>query len=486
MNKIKTFLGNAPWREKGRIGMRAGARWPATLPVKKGEKTPHYRPFPFFLAYATAVLEKENKEVLLVDAVTSGLDIEEFIQKIKESNSNLVVLETSTPSINNDLNIANKIKQETNALIALCGPHATTFSNQLLKENDFLDFIFIGEYEFILKNLVNALEKNTHLKEVKGLVFRENNEIINTGRPLLLMDINKLPWPARHLLPMEKYSDCFIELPEPSLQMWASRGCPYSCIYCVGPPVIYGGHTYRVRDPKDVVDEVEAMVKEYDFKSFFFDDDTFDIGKERILKICEEIKKRNLNLPWIAMARVDTCDYEMLKAMKDAGLFAIKFGVESGNQQLVDNAHKNLDLKKVKDTVAIVKQLGIKVHLTFMFGLPGETKETVEQTIKFALELDPDSVQFSITTPFPGTDYYKMLNEKGYILTKDWSDYDGAKSAVMRTEHMTKKDLEEALNKANKIWKRHRLMKNLKQWKYIKRGLFHPFFGIKRVIEELK
>ncbi len=166
---------------------------------------------------------------------------------------------------------------------------------------------------------------------------------------------------------------------------------------------MYNGTIYRVRNVADVVNEMEYLVKEMGFKSVYFDDDTFNIGKERMLKICDEIKRRKLNIPWAIMARADIMDEEILMNMKEAGLYAVKYGVESASQELLDAINKCMNIKKTERMIKFTKMLGIKTHLTFTFGLPGETKDTISGTVDFALRSDPTTIQFSIVTPFPGT-----------------------------------------------------------------------------------
>jgi anaerobic magnesium-protoporphyrin IX monomethyl ester cyclase len=446
---MKVFLGNAPWYSKDGYGVRAGSRWPHYEPTGSS-----YMPFPFYLTYATAVLEKAGFAVKLVDAVAEKLHDTEFISRVNQFQPDLVLLETSTPTINVDLKIAKNIKQDNgnNIKIALSGPHVSVVKDSILKEADWIDYVLVGEYEYTLRDLAIQLNKNESLNTISGLIFRDNGNIVsNTARPPI-ENLDELPRPAYSQLPMLDYNDDATGLPKPNVQMWASRGCPFQCNFCLWPQVIYGNHRYRARDPIQVVDEMEWLIDTYGFKGIYFDDDTFDIGKPRILKLCAEIKQRRLNIPWSVMARADTLDQEMLIAMADAGMIAIKYGVESGVQELVDNCGKHLDLNKVKDTVAMTKVSGIKVHLTFSFGLSGETKETIQKTIDYALSLDPDSVQFSIITPFPGTKYYDELKEKGFIYATNWSDFDGNRSAVIRTEHLSTEDLIEAFNRAYAIW----------------------------------
>jgi radical SAM superfamily enzyme YgiQ (UPF0313 family) len=458
---MKILIGNSPWSKPGFYGVRAGSRWPHF--EKCGAQ---YIPFPFFLAYATALLEKNGFDVKLVDGIAEGISEEEFYRKLKDYSPDLVVYEVSTPSIELDLQVARETKKlfGKDVPVLFCGAHHEMYGTEFLKKHSDIDLVIQGEYEFTLLELAKILSSGGQLDDVKGLIYRsENGDIkLNPKRPLE-MDLQKYPWPARHHLPMDKYVDLPGGIPAPSLQIWASRGCPYQCIFCSWPQIMYYGSSYRVRDPKDVVDEIEWCVKKYGFKSFYFDDDTFNIGKQRILTICEEIKNRKLSLPWAIMARADCMDREMLIALKEAGLTALKYGVESGVQEIVNVSGKNLDLAKVRKSVRMTKELGIRVHLTFTFGLPGETWDTINKTINLATELDPDSLQFSIVTPFPGSKYFDMLDRKGFILSKNWEEYDGYNRAVIRTQNLTTGDLEKALIKANRKWKRHVFFKNLRK-----------------------
>ena len=475
---MKVLLANPPWRSEGRLGVRAGSRWAFTMQAGKTVKVPPYVPFPFFLAYAAAVLERDGVEIRLVDAIAEGIDTGEFLELVSAFGPDLVLLESSTPSIHSDIALGARIKQAVpGTRLALSGPHVTALPAETMDDTPIVDYILMGEYEYTLRELVACLDSRSDPGLVRGMAWRDADGSlrVNPRRPLI-QDLDQLPWPARHLLPMRNYRDDFAGLPMPGLQMWASRGCPYRCIFCVWPRVMYGGQHYRVRDPVDVANEMEDAVRRYDLCSVSFDDDTFDIGKPRILKLCQEIKARNLGIPWTAMARADTADREMLEAMAEAGLFAIKYGVESGVQELVTAADKSLDLGKVKETVQITKELGVRVHLTFTLGLPGETAETIQQTVDFARDIDPDSAQFSIATPFPGTRYYEIAQESGMMATESWTDFDGADRAALRTEALSPAQLEQALIGARRQWHRHRFRRDL--WKrpfhYLSQGLRNP------------
>lgn len=476
---MKVFLGNSPWNKPDLYGVRAGSRWPHF--ERCGDP---YMPFPFYMAYATAVLEKEGHEVLLVDGVAERISDDEFFKRVEDFSPGLALLEVSTPSIGKDLQDAERLKKALgkDVPVVFAGPHIEMYRPDFLEKVPMVDFVLMGEYEYTLRELVDKLANGKDPSDTLGVLCRMPDGSVkeNPRRPLI-ENIDELPWPARHHLPMDSYHDCPGGIPCPSLQMWASRGCPFKCIFCAWPQIMYNGSKYRVRDPKDVVNEIEHCVKKYGMKSIYFDDDTFNIGKKRIISICEELTSRNLNLPWAVMARADTADFEMLKAMKQAGLQSIKYGVESASQKLVDACGKALDLKKVEETVKITRKLGINFHLTFTFGLPGETWDTVHQTIRYAKKLSPDSIQFSIVTPFPGSSYFDILEKKGYLKSKDWTQYDGSNMAVVRTDDMTSEELEQALQMAHREWEKHKFRRTFFQGKFLKKGLLHPLKAIRYI-----
>ncbi|MBU0483608.1 MAG: radical SAM protein [Proteobacteria bacterium] len=450
---VKVFLGNAPWQKPGFYGVRAGSRWPHFE-----VETNRYMPFPFQLAYAAAFLEKENFEVLLVDAIAEELSDQQFIEKITNFAPDLVVLEVSTPSFSADLLIAQKISKDMSrpAKLVFCGAHAPMGQPEFLATHQYVDFVLLGEYEFTLLNMVKAIAGNKDLQQVPGLLYREQSgKVISTGKAEIIKDADAFPWPARHFLPMARYFDNPGNIPEPALQMWASRGCPYSCSYCIWPQLL-DGNSYRPRQPAAILDEIEQVCFEYGYKSIYFDDDTFNIGKERMLAFCREKNRRGLDLPWAIMARADLMDREILEAMAGAGLKAVKYGVESADPDLIARVGKKLDLDKAIENIEITKSLGIKIHLTFMFGIPGETWESVEKTVSLAKKLNPDSVQFSILTPLPGTRIYDELTKCGHLKVTDWEKLDGYFTSVVRTESMSAADLEEAAKYAWRSWAKHK------------------------------
>ncbi len=463
--EFKVFLGNAPWRKPGYYGVRAGSRWPHFE-----SEVERYMPFPFQLAYAAALLEQHQLEVLLVDGIAEKMTEDTFIHRIEQMAPNLILLEVSTPSFGVDILFARRLRSHVGpgVPIVFCGPHAPMFSPQFLQTHTDVDMVFKGEYEHTLLSAALALSAGLPLNGIKGLIFRDKDgTAVSTGTPKLMENIDDMPWPARHFVPMHNYFDQPGALPEPSLQMWASRGCPYSCSYCIWPQVM-NGNTYRPRSVTAILDEMEQVCAQYNLKSVYFDDDTFNIGKERMLAFCREKIQRGINLPWAIMARADTMDREILEAMAQAGLWAVKYGVESAEPKLLAHVGKKLDLKKAVENIKITQNLGIKTHLTFMFGIPGENKETIRRTVALAKKLNPDSIQFSILTPLPGTRIYDELQSCGHLMNSGWEQYDGYFSAVIRTDALSAKDLEDAVHWAWQQWYRHRMFRNLR-WQDIPR-----------------
>jgi len=336
---IKVLLVNLPWQAGGRPGVRAGSRWPHIRDHSEG----HYLPFPFFLAYATSLLQKHGIEAHMIDAIAEQISEDKFIEKISQMNFDILVTETSTPSFFYDLSILKRVSS-LGAPIVLCGPHFEIYQLDFLKNHPFIDSVLYGEYEFTLLELVKKMARGRSLSNINGLLWRRNGNIIKNP-PRTPFDINLLPWPSRQGLPMDRYWDMPGDIPYPSVQMLASRGCPFGCNFCLWPQVMYQGNHYRARDIEDTVDEMEFLIKEMGFKSIYFDDDTFNVGKERMLKFCQAIKQRELrNVPWAIMARADLMDKEILHQMRKAGLRAVKYGVESCTQELLERYSKNMNL----------------------------------------------------------------------------------------------------------------------------------------------
>jgi anaerobic magnesium-protoporphyrin IX monomethyl ester cyclase len=459
---MRIFLGNSPWSRPGYYGVRAGSRWPHF--EREGTS---YMPFPFHMAYASATLKRAGYETTQVDGCAERITEDAFLARLVAFQPEVVVLEISTTSLNVDRAMVESIRAIAgrDVTIVWCGAHSWQAGEpDVLTSDPQVDYFLRGEYEFTLLELVEAIRDGKVVSGIPGLLYRDSSgKTVTNPQRKLLKDIDDYPWPDRDSLPMDRYYEAVGFLPGPNLQMWASRGCPFKCDFCIWPQFMYGGRNYRVRNERDIVAEVKHVADRYGMKSFYFDDDTFNIGKERIAGYAQAFKEQQLDLPWGAMSRADTFDRKTLEIMVGSGLRFIKYGVESGDQGLVDAMEKNLDLKRVREAVKWAKDLGVAVHLTFSFGHPGETWETARKTIDFALELAPDSLQMSLMQPFPGTGLYDKVTKKNLLVIKDLSKFDGYSTTPIRTETLSPGDLEQILREANRRWARHQMWSRVRQ-----------------------
>ncbi|MCK5022704.1 MAG: radical SAM protein [Candidatus Aenigmarchaeota archaeon] len=443
---MKVLLANIPWiAEDGKYGVRAGSRWAHTR--SKEIQTVTYYPFPFFLAYTTSLLKKKGVNAKIKDCLAEGMDDKEFISFMKKEKFDILIMETATVSIYNDLKMAKCIKRETGVTLVLCGTHTSAQYREIMEEAKFVDFIMYGEYDQTAVELIKTIEKKGDFSKVDGIVFRKSRKVVANKRRSLI-NVNELPYPERDELPMKKYNEPFCKH-MPNVQMITSRGCPYNCIYCVEPSVYYGKSNFRAVTPEKVVDEIEYVIKKYHPKEIYFDDSSFTTDQERVRKICDIIIERKIKIKWSCMADTKV-KYETLKKMKESGCISVKLGVESADKQILKNIRKAFTPDDARRTITDCKKLGIFTHATFMFGLPGETEETISKTIDLFSELKPDTAQFSSATPYPGTDFYKMCKEKGWLVTNDWTKYDGSDSSVISYPNCTKGMIEKAIIKAKK------------------------------------
>ena len=379
---------------------------------------------PLGLAALAAFIREKDRTVDIIDSLVHNYTAEDVIEIIREKQPTTVCLSAITAVFNRSTELAKMIQKEfPNMLIIIGGHHATIMSKRIMEENDCFDLLVFGEGEATLADILEKFEsKNCNKKEflqdkellktIPGTVFKHEKEVtVNIARKQI-EDLDTLPFPARDLLPMQKY----IPLPNqykrlPSAHMLAIRGCAFSCDFCSNPAIF--GHRFRARSPKKTVEEIKHLVETYGAKEISFWDDLLTVNKKWVSELCEEILKEGLDITWTCYARADCVNQELLHKMKKAGCWNIFYGFESGNQQLLDNINKRMKVQTIRDAVKWTKEAGIEIRASFMIGLPGETPELGEQTIDFAIELDPDYAQFCINTPFPGTKLYDTAEQWG-------------------------------------------------------------------------
>jgi len=442
---MKVLVANPPWPGPG-YGARSDVRWPH----KRSDK---YIEYPIYLSYTVAVVEEAGFEVSFIDAIMDELSIDAFAQKVHDLNPGLALIETSTPSIEFDLETAAAIKRLSPAtFVALLGSHVTYFDQGTVAENPAVDAVVRGEFEYTSADLARALAESGapatssghSLGGVPGLTYREGNgEVVrNPDRPRF-EPLDRMPFPARHIVKGEGYRAGIYSGGCPTA-MLSSRGCPYRCTFCLWPDVLYG-HKFRARSAENVVDEIEEAVRVYGHDEIYFDDDTFSIDHQRVMDICRLIIERGLEkeVEWIAQCRVDTVDREMLTAMKAANCGYILFGVESGSPQMLKKMKKGITLDKARHAFQLTREAGIKTQAFFLFGMPGETQETIQETIDFAKELNASSTQFAVAIPHPGTALYAECKANGWLTSENWADYT-SEASLIETPWLTANEVEAA------------------------------------------
>lgn len=379
--------------------------------------------YPFWLAYATAVLMESKHKPLLLDAIAKNLDFPMTLEKINDFDPDLIVTESSTPSIHKDAQFIDEVKKTSDTKIVFTGRHVTATTEETMKMFKSIDIVARGEYDYTILDIANELENGFNLNEVLGISFRNNGDIVNTPMRSLTQNLDEVPFVSkayREFLDVRDYRYALAQ--HPMLQLWSSRGCPNRCTYCDYPQV-FTMHTFRMRSAKNVVDEMEYIHKELpNVKEIFLEDDTFTIDRNRVFEVCNIIKERNLKLIWSCNVRANL-DYDILKAMKDAGGRILIVGYESGNQQVLNNIKKGIALKQAEDFTKHAQKLGFRIFGCFMIGLPGDTKGSVEDTYNFAKKLNPDMVFFQQGVPFPGTEFYEWAKYMGYLKTTDYKKW---------------------------------------------------------------
>jgi len=388
---------------------------------------------PLGLAYIAAYLRKNGFSVDVADAATLRLKEDELIRMIAEKRPSVIGVSSLTPTYHRAVTIGERIKKEfPQALTVIGGHHATIEPVKTLMDNSCFDILVFGEGEYTLLELIEryrdagyqrkAFLNNTGLlRSIKGVVFRSDNVPVVNEKRDFIADLDNLPDPAWDLLPMDRY----LPLPnqymrKPVVHMLVIRGCPSDCTFCSCNAVF--GRRIRKTSPARVVRAIKHVMKEYGTKEISFWDDTITASKSWITEFCNKIIDERLDITWTCLSRVDTVTKDMLQLMKKAGCWNIFFGFETASQLLLDNINKHITPERSRQVMRWMKEVGIEVRASFMLALPGEKPADAFDTVRFAIELDPDYAQFCITTPYPGTKLYDEISRYGRLYA-DYSKY---------------------------------------------------------------
>jgi anaerobic magnesium-protoporphyrin IX monomethyl ester cyclase len=310
------------------------------------------------------------------------------------------------------------------------GPHASFLPSETLRKCPQLDIVCVGEAERTIHELAQAVEDKMSLSNVRGIVYRSGNHIVEAPPQPLINDLDSLPFPARRLLPMNQYT--VLGKKTTIGHVITSRGCPFNCIFCASSLLF--GRKFRARSPKNVIDEIEEVVSDYNPDTLEFTDDLFTLNRRRVEAICDEMKTQGIDIPWACSSRVDTISRELLTKMREAGCTFIFYGVESGSQRILNQMRKGIRLGQIEDAVRWTKEIGIETLASFIIGWPNETMDDIKNTLNFAKRLDTDYVEFNLATPYPGTELYRLVKKERLLLTENWSEYTAGRPIIRAGE----------------------------------------------------
>lgn len=392
--------------------------------------------YPTWLAQPAAIVRNSK----LVDAPAHDLDLKTVLDMAADFD--LTVIHTSTPSQKNDCRTAEELKRRyPNMLIGFVGAHAAVLPEHTLAASPAIDFVAREEFDYTL----NDVAEGRPFDSIDGISYRKNGQIVHNRDRELIKNMDELPFVVdvyKRDLQIEKYFIGYLQ--HPYVSLYTGRGCPSQCTFCLWPQTL-GGHRYRTRSPEHVFQEMKRAKKLFpQVKEFFFDDDTFTAHLPRAREIARKLG--SLGITWSCNARANV-NYETLKTLKENGLRLLLVGYESGNQQILDKIKKGLRIEEAKEFTRNCHKLGILIHGTFILGLPGETRETIQQTMRFARELDVFSIQVSLAAAYPGTELYHWAIENGHLRGNDLVSGSGIQNPVLEYPGLSAHEISESLEK---------------------------------------
>jgi radical SAM superfamily enzyme YgiQ (UPF0313 family) len=392
------------------------------------------------LAYLGAMLRKHGYSVTIIDMHAERLSLKDLASIIKVSFFDIAGITVTTPTFNSSLEIAKVIKDASvKTKVVLGGMHPSVTPIETIFCHD-IDFVVRGEGEFSLLELVEALEKDRDLRGIDGIVYKDGNGIIENRKRDVISDLDILPFPARDLFKNKSYTypGALYSATAPII---TSRGCPGRCAFCNAHSIF--GRRFRPRSVKNVVDEIELLKRNFMVREIHIWDDNFITQEERVYKICDEILRRNLKLKFAFPngVRADFLNEPIMRALKRMGTYSIAIGVESGNQEMLNKAKKDIRLERIIKTFELARKFRFETWAFFMFGLPGEDKKTAYETINFAKRIDPDIAKFHIFKPYPGSELYKYIVERNLLTNINLDNYGIHTPPVHRLENLSEEEL---------------------------------------------
>ncbi|BDZ72118.1 B12-binding domain-containing radical SAM protein [Methanobacterium petrolearium] len=395
---------------------------------------------PLGIAYMAAVLEENDIDVQIIDAAALEMSWETLESEIRRISPQIIAITALTPTIYHGLQTAQLAKKTCPEAMVIMGGYHPSFNYQEILEKDYVDLVIIGEGEYTMLELVKTMENGGDIKNVKGIAYGDG--VLTPPRPLI-QDLDELPFPARHLLPMDHYKILNMKLDTATLI--SGRGCPMQCSFCASAAL--HGNRLRMRSTDNVVDEMEHLIQDHDAGMIAFMDDTFTLKPSRVEEICDEIMRRDIDVYWGCTARVDNLSEKVLRKLSDSGCITLFLGVESADQQQLDRVNKQITIEKIRQAFSLARENDIRTIASVVLGMPGDTRESIERTIKFTKELNPSYAVFSLATPYPGTRFYQEAVQDNLIRVKDWSKYT-LLSPVLDTVDCSRDELKSLQKKA--------------------------------------
>ena len=406
---------------------------------------------PLGLCYIASSLINKNHLVKIIDCDIEENYIEKIENTLKEFDPEIVGFYVMTWTYRQTKEIARKIKKYNSEIKTIVGgPQPTTFPKLSINCPEF-DFGVISEGETTIQELISAIKNHNSFDKIKGLVFKKKSEVIVNSKRELIKDLDLIPFPARNLLPVNKYFDIFTKKRN-FATLIASRGCPFKCSFCDRDNRM--GRYWRVRSPKNIIQEIKEIQKKYNINEFMFFDDNLTSDKKWILRLCDLIKKEKLKIIWECRTRVDLVDKKILVAMKQAGCYRIRFGFESGNNKILKIIQKDITVEQSLKCAEICKETKMEIFGYFMMGSPYETEKNLKETLNLALKINPDFALFSKTILIPNTEIFDWAVKNNYIKKDYWEKYLSGKeinsAPALNTRELPEKIVNKYISLANK------------------------------------
>ena len=391
---------------------------------------------PLGLGYIAMILKQGGHDVKVIDMPILEMDAKKLVKTLRYFNPDLIGISTMSKTYAESVICTSYCKRNfPNVPIIEGGPHVTFTAEETLRRNKDVDIVTTYEGEYTMYELANVIENNKALENIKGICFRKDGKIVKMPVREPITKLDNLPYPDRKIYPIKKYLKR-----DDETTIIGARGCPFRCKFCSTTRM---GRYLRLRSIENIIEELNHVLS-FGFKSIFFSEDTFNFSEKRVNSFCDAIIKENLDFRWTCNFRLDLASKTMLEKMKKAGCYRVFVGIETSSGMILNNIDKKIDREKIYKTCKKIQSTGIEIHASFAFGMPGETTETIKESVKFAKQLRPDMISFNILTPYPGTELYEHPKKYGIVMpdlfwyeNRDWVNV-----PIAGTESITPEKLE--------------------------------------------